>query len=299
MKILVVIVLLILTISCRKNLNSDPDASITSSISSNALAPLKYHAISFTTGYPLLPGKVPPFTFTKTLYSDTRVKTLYMKSRFDANTASSTNQYYVWNYTFTYGTSSAKAKGTRKLYNAKTGLLVRTFQDDLSFTFNSLGICTKITRQGNAEPLYYLLANSSVEMVFNTELYGFVGYKDSRGNVARYEGAWMSGYGNFITYTYDLSVAPKGSVFYQPTQYALDHWYSLLEVMQWAPAKMRNPRKSVTLAISSPIPGEIEGYPTPHHIYQGQKYLNHRYDVNGNLTSYTYGDGVLQKITWK
>lgn len=307
MRILLLAFFVFFLSGCKKDI-ADLRSSIDSEVvSSDALLPLKYHAVSFVTNYPVVKGKVPPFTFIKTQYADRRIKTLYMVSRYDANISTSTNQYYVSNYTFTYSTNAARAKGTRKLYKATKGALIRTFYDDLSFTFNSARICTKITAVGKPEPLYTLLSDLSSVFVFNTSSYGFVGYKDAKGNVKYFEGAWLSGFANSVSYTYDLLTLPKGMLLYQPTQYALDHWFSLLEVMQWAPGRPRNPRKSVSVSIVKKIhmdnQGNViygpDGNPIIERVYQSQKYLNHKYDVNGNLISYSYGDGVLQKTIWK
>lgn len=298
MKLFPLTIIILIVCGCQKQTPSNvgTESGVTTSADATLL-PLKYHATSFTTAYPVVKGQVPPFMFTKTLYTDTRVKTLHMVSRTSASTKYSTNQYYIYDYTFSYALNSARAKGTRKLF-AKSGTLVKTFYDDLSFTFNSAGICTRITAVGHSAPLYLQTYSTAAEVAFSTETYGFSIFKDAKGNFKKSEGAWLSGLAPSVTFTYDLTTTPKGILFYVPTQYAIDEWYSLLETMQWAPAKSYNPRKSVSLYLSFLLGDQSTGSEQDI-IIQGQKYLNHKYDVNGNLISYTYGDGVPQKITWK
>ncbi len=67
--------LALLFASCQKDA-SVKDRALSSTVSADALLPMPCHSTSFVTDYPVEPGKVPPFTFTKTLYSDTRVKTM-------------------------------------------------------------------------------------------------------------------------------------------------------------------------------------------------------------------------------
>ena len=67
--------------SCQKELTVKNESIHAEAISSDALLPLPCHSLSYRTDYPVVAGKQPPFQFTKTLYSDTRVKTIHMISR--------------------------------------------------------------------------------------------------------------------------------------------------------------------------------------------------------------------------
>jgi hypothetical protein len=68
--------------------------------------------------------------------------------------------------------------------------------------------------------------------------------------------------------------------------------FTLCEVMNWLPPQFhsRTQRKSVAV--------EFYPYGNASRVVQSQVYKNHKYDAKGNLLSYTYGDGVLQKTTW-
>jgi hypothetical protein len=71
----------LLLTACQKDLSSTNDAITSEAVSSDALLPLPCHTIAFNIDKPAVAGEVPPFSFTKTLYSDTRVKTIHMISR--------------------------------------------------------------------------------------------------------------------------------------------------------------------------------------------------------------------------
>lgn len=108
-----------LFISCQKKTDVPADSGSVNGgvvVSENGLYPFPCHTTTFVTNYPTLPGKVPPFRFTKTLYPSGRVKTINMLSR--ANPIHSAFKPQAWEVlgTFTYYSNKAVFKGTKQLW---------------------------------------------------------------------------------------------------------------------------------------------------------------------------------------
>lgn len=304
--------LLVLLFSCQKD-NTAPGDFKSATVSSDALLPLPYHSIAFVTDYPAN-GSVPPFTFTKALYSDTRVKSLQMTARGNVNAPALFGPGFAYNfdYTFTYGPN--KSIITRK-YKKSTE---STFSQAQQFEciFNENGHCTSITYL-SPTPTPYPLVQIKLEYsgkklthisipyhevsggaLPNTQGGEYTVKTDANGNILSitpdyviHEDLQIPS----VSYTYNLN--KTGNYCYQPTQYLFSQWFSLLEVMQWVPMQV-NERASVNLTVKKVDWSGGSDNPVVHTVNQGQKYFNHKYLPNGNLSSYTYGDNVEQRITW-
>lgn len=68
-------------ISCQKKVGSDKESITGPGVSSEANSVIKSHTITFKSDYPVKPGQVPPFAFTKTSYPDARIRSISMLSR--------------------------------------------------------------------------------------------------------------------------------------------------------------------------------------------------------------------------
>lgn len=305
--------LALLFASCQKDLSiKEKEASLSATVSSDALLPLPCHSTSFITDYPIVVGMVPPFTFTKTLYSDTRVKTINMVTRkypihqfFNRESIELSGQ-------FSYGPNRAYLKGTKKrwlYYNFGNGVmkqLISTKNVNLKFYINAEGYCTRITDLNNlsgpsesqeADVLIILYSApstvQSISVAEDPELmvgnqYYYPVY-DQYGNVITFSTPYNPRAANLI-YTYDYT-KPRGTKNYSyiPSQNWISQEYSLLEVMQWLP-QSNHQRKSVAATFWLPN--------TNDKITQSQVYKNYQFDAKGNMTSVTYGDNVPQRTTW-
>ena len=288
--------------SCRKEIR-EPSSTITGeTINSNALAPLPCQSTAFSTNYIARRGQVPPFRFTKTLYSDTRVKTINMLSRAAPNDHFYAPQAYELKGTFTYSPYAAKFKGTREKWEYHSNGS-RTSVEKLNlvynFTFNAAGLCTSVSQDavrvlklnynnpGRPNTLSGMTYRYDVTLENELPISVQV---DSRGNPIHISKPWTS-YDTEVRYKYDYTKS-GGRYNYQPSQYGVTYEYSLLEVMQWVPAG-NNPRSGVSVSFIS-TSDELGVYRRT----QSQVYKNLKYDAKKNLVSYTYGDNVLQKTTW-
>lgn len=303
--------LALLFASCQKNL-SEKDAALSITVASDALLPLPCHSTSFVTDYPVVAGAVPPFTFTKTLYSDTRVKTIYMVTRKNPIHQFFNRESIELSGQFSYGPNRAYLKGTKKIwshYNYGNGVmkkLLETKNVNLKFYFTPEGICERVTDLNynttpaieDAEYTAFYIGWENKKMVgfyvkpdpgdpFVTNFYYPI--YDQYGNVLTYDIHPNSGVPN-LTYTYDYT-KPRGTKNYSyiPSQNWFSQEYSLLEVMQWLP-QSNHQRKSVSVAFWLPN--------TTERVVQSQVYKNYQFDARGNQTSVTYGDNVPQKTTW-
>lgn len=309
--------LVLLLASCQKNLSDKQEASVSSTVSSDALLPLPYHSVSFTTDYPVN-SLTQPFRFTKTLYCDTRVSRLQMTTRGNVNSPYfGPARIFNFDYRFAYGPNKAFITRRSKIYT--DAAFSQPYQYEC--TFNSNGHCTEIKYVGDpaASPgemtrlrLTYsgkrLIKISVPRLDVNTEdNYDAAEgdwdvVSDSKGNIltikpSQHIGDQTPGYpASTVTYTYNLN--KTGNYCYMPTQYLFSQWFSLLEVMQWVPMQV-NERTSVNLKVDFVDWSGGTENAVNRTVTQGQRYYNHKYDANGNLISYTYGDGVAQKITWK
>jgi hypothetical protein len=301
--------LAILFASCQKNLSVKEDAkSLT--VSADALLPLPCHSTSFVSEYPIVVGMVPPFTFTKTLYSDTRVNSIKMHSRKNPIHQWFNRESLELSGQFSYGPNRAYLKGTTKTwlyYNFGNGVmkkLMSTKPVDLLFLFNDQGYCTSVQDQtivpGSYSQVLYISYSyfdpqrvDQVKIIPNpldqAENINYWPVYDQYGNVLTYDATFNYRVPN-LTYTYDYT-KPRGTknFSYIPSQNWFSQEYSLLEVMQWLP-QSKHQRKSVAATFWLPN--------TNDKIVQSQVYKNYQFDAKGNMTSVTYGDNIPQRTTW-
>jgi hypothetical protein len=300
------IAFVLLFASCQKDL-SDKEESKSLSVASDALLPLPCHSTSFVSDHPIEPGKQPPFKFTKTLYSDTRVKTINMLSRAVPNHPAYKKQMWETIGQFAYATNKATFTGTKQLweyYKTSTGAGARKSISkkniSLTFHFNSNGYVFNVhNNYAQSLPSDALLIEynpSNPHSIADIEITSasaegpklYDPQSDQFGNM-RYLFTTGYPYNPGLVFTYDYT-APRGSKNYSfiPTQNWISFEYNLCEVMQWLPQPMHQ-RKTVNV--------EFWINPTTE-IIQGQQYKNYKFDSKGNQTSLTYGDNILQKTTW-
>lgn len=302
--------LALLFASCQKNL-SNKEASLSATVSSDALLPLPCHSTSFVSEHPIVVGMVPPFTYTKTLYSDTRVKTIYMVTRKNPISQYFNRESIELSGQFSYGPNRAYLKGTKKTwlyYNFGNGImkqLTSTKNVNLKFYFTPEGICERITDldklKTDDEGAEFILFHIGWE---NNKIVGFYvtpdpafpfvtnfyyPIYDQYGNVLTYDTHPNPGVAN-LTYTYDYT-KPRGTKNYSyiPSQNWFSQEYSLLEVMQWLP-QSNHQRKSVAATFWPPNSNQP--------IVQSQVYKNYQFDAKGNMISVTYADNIPQRTTW-
>lgn len=306
--------MLLIFSSCQKAYKDDSKNGET--VSSNALAPLPCHSTSFITNYPTNAGAIPPFKFTKTLYVDTRVKTINMLARAVPVYAAYRPQACEIIGTFTYGTNTAYFKGTKEIweyYKTSTGAGARKSVSKKNvywrFSFNpNTGFCEIVYDMlygGVIVELSYDYTNP--KMLTNIYLpehpdrgpSGAILYyvtNDQYGNISTFYfpyNRWIS----YPSYTYDYTkprVAKNLS--YVPSQNLICQEYSLLEVMQWLPPSTH--LRKTTSGTFYPYPTSTYPFNTGTKIVQSQTYYNQSFDAKGNMTSYTYADHVLQKTSW-
>jgi hypothetical protein len=306
---LVLLTLTVLLFGCQKSVDIEGNSStLSQTVESNALAPLPCHTTSFATNYSAAPGQVPPFRFTKTLYSDTRVKTINMLSRAFPNHSAYKKHAYELIGTFSYTTNRAKFTGTRETweyFKTATGAAGKRSLGKTPvtyyFTFNpNTGYCMRVgianyTYNSSIVELLYdesglRLENAFLGMGDGFDPDYFYFKHDSRGNITGTYHVYSTKQ-NILSYSYDYTKS-GGRYNYQPSQYAICQEYSLLEVMQWLPPE-KNPRASVSIQFYPFSP-----FTNTTFVKQSQIYKNQVYDAAKNLLSYTYGDNVLQKTTW-
>jgi hypothetical protein len=297
MKSMYVLLLAFTFASCNKTLETNSEDRETLIVSNDALQPIPCKATIFSTNYPIVAGKVPPFSMSKTLYADGRVNTIKMVTRAVPNLPANAPKYYEWNYKFTYSPNKATMNGTRKLYAFNNGVryVAETLTNTFYFLFNPAGYCTDVYRfapgqQYSTQLLYE--NNTKLTRIYNYDWvevaddgpYRFyIITSDSKGNPTRFRSSQTV---HDVRYTYNVA-KPAPYLLYQPTQYALNQWYGFLEAMQWVPMP-KYERVSVALTVPSGTSS----------VLQVQKYINHKYDLDKKLLSYTYLDNVLQKTTW-
>lgn len=302
--------------ACQKDVAVKEEIVNVDAVSTNALTPLPCHTLAFTSDYPNEPGKMAPFSFTKTLYSDSRVKTIHMVSRNVPSYQSYTGQTVELDGTFTYGPNRAYLKGYSRVYtyyhysDGTLRKLTSTQFVNLKFYFTAQGFCTRVTdfsvmagTPENREPLilevgYYFDHPYQIADIFRPETFGvqglfYVPTYDQLGNLLSMNPTHNPLLPN-ITYTYDYN-HPRGNKNYSfiPSQNWISQEFSLLEVMQWIP-QPNHERKNVSVAFY-PCPTCTN---PPQKVVQSQVYKNYVFDSNGNQTSVSYGDNVLQKTTW-
>ncbi|MEO8584484.1 MAG: hypothetical protein ABI415_11840 [Flavitalea sp.] len=305
MKFLFASIAILSLFSCQKEVSNNSVVIESGTVFSDALMPLACHTTSFVTNYSTVAGQVPPFRFTKTLYPDTRVKTINMLSRAFPNYSAFKKYAYELIGTFTYSINKARFTGTRETWEYYVTTLggagkrsLGKMAVDYYFNFNpNNGYCLRVGVGG------YTWSQSVVEYFYNdagTELQAaflniakdidisyFYFKHDSRGNMTGNYHVYEP-YQTLVSYQYDYTKS-GGQYTYQPSQYAISYEYSLCEVMQWLPPA-KNPRTGVS----------VQFYPNGNATFvkQGQVYKNNIYDPTKKLISYTYGDNVSQKITW-
>jgi hypothetical protein len=306
-------VLLLLVSGCQKNLSGTKDSINGETLSSDALTPLPCHSISFKIDKADVPGEVPTFRFTKTLYSDTRVKTINMLSRVNPIYPGYQKQAVELIGTFTYGPNEAYLKGTSQVweyYKTSSGAAARKSISkkniDWRFYFNTQGYCNTVADRGRtpqAELLSVYYPTGTTDFIGAVYVYSHapgnydlgINYKtvtDASGNILSFTtpaDGYRQGKNSYVTYTYDYSI-PRGSKNYSfiPSQNLISQEYSLLEVMQWLP-QAKHQRKGVSGVFYLANGTKIE---------QKQVYKNYQFDSKGNQLSVTYGDNVPQRTTW-
>ena len=316
--------LVLLLSSCQKDLTSK-DEVITAVIASDANSPLKSHKLTFASNYAVNPGEVPPFSFTKTQYSDARIKTIRMLSRKNPIYPGFKKEAEELIGNFTYGAfrgdsvtpNLAFLTGTNETweyYKLPSGAGARRSVGKKAinwrFKLDVNGICRTI-EDLNLPTVY------GPKIIFdwnpnstNHNSHLIRNYTDRNGNdSARKFGFFaLDEYGNILRFrqnyssdlvqnpgessviiSYDYSI-PRGSKNYSfiPTQNLVCQEFSLLEVMQWIPqpTHQRTTGTGVFMLANRSV------------VTQSQTYKNYKFDANGNQTSLTYGDNVLQKTTW-
>jgi hypothetical protein len=290
---------------------------ITAVVASDANSPLKSHTVTFTSDYPVKPGEVPPFSFTKTQYPDARIRTIRMLSRKNPIHPGFKKEAVELIGTFTYAPNTdpddstayphlAFLKGTSEVWeyykNSSGAGERRSIQKsnvDLRIALTAEGWCgtvrdlildredLRITYKDGPPKTFDVIYlghrfGAGIEetkvLYASTDLYGnlFSFYFPDTG---------MDSYFNI---KYDYSI-PRNSKNYSfiPSQNLISQDFSLMEVMQWLPqpAHQRKSANGMFLAID-------------HWVIQEQVYKNYQFDTNGNQTSLTYGDNILQKTTW-
>lgn len=322
MKVLLASFLTLILFSCNKNIEK-PAAVINGDVveSNNGVYAEPCHATVFTTNYATLPGKVPPFRFTKTQYPSGRIRTINMLSR--ANPIHNAFKPQAWEVigTFTYNLKDeAYFVGTKQLweyYKTSTGSAARKSivkkNMKLRFRFFTeedyappVGSCNYVANELDRTDFALHLdpwegrltvgkSSDEPNMTFasqwpdNSDEYKLVLQSQTDENTIPTDYRLRKR----ITFTY-LTSRSQGSYrkhSYQPTQNWISMEFTLVEVMGWLPPGFRqsSPRASVS----------VEFYTSPTtKIVQSQVYKNQKYDAGAKLLSYTYGDNILQKTTW-
>jgi len=303
-----------LLMACQKEI-AVKDLTKNVTVSNEANSPLQSHSISFTSDYPVKPGEVPPFSFTKTLYPDARVRTIRMLSRKNPIHPAFRKEAVELIGTFTYSANTgpdkayyphlANLKGTSEVWEyyrtpsgqgARRSILKKPV--DLYFQLTRAGYCGTIV-DGNYPALILFIGYApDNHTIYEIDLKSYD--QDSLGitrtiwpiideynNILRFEFPYNT-VDSYYRIEYDYSVLTGVKNYnYIPSQNLISQEYSLLEVMQWLPQSYHQ-RKSA--GGSFKVNGQW--------VTQDQVYKNFQFDSNGNLRSLTYGDNVLQKTTW-
>jgi len=294
--------------SCQKDL-SPKDEVITAVVASDANSPLKSHSLTFSSNYPVNPGEVPPFSFTKIQYPDARVKSIRMLSRKNPIYPGFAKEAVelIGNFTYAANTGSDKdfaphlafLKGTSEVweyYKTSTGAAARKSISkknvDLKFYLLSTGYCTLIqdwALPGHPSILFIGYTAPQNQSIYVVEVGPTILFtnRDQYGNILSFQLSYNQSHSYFrINYDYSKPRGTKNFNFI-PSQNLISQEFSLLEVMQWLPQSTHQ-RKSAGGIF------EING----NWFSQDQVYKNYQFDANGNLFSLTYGDNILQKTTW-
>ena len=313
MKLALCIAATLLFTACQKDQSVVVGENRSQTVHSDVLLPLPCHSTSFVSDYPVVPGQVPPFRFTKGLYPDGRVKTMTMLSRVYPIHPVYKKQAVELMGTFTYATNTAFFKGTREVweyYMADGGSARRSIsKKDLSyqFDFTPQGYCRKISSPDYTNPEVLFVNYDSdprqisfINVTENADLNAgpalFYPQFDQYGNVSRYDQVYNR-WGSVLSYTYDYSI-PRGPTNYSfiPSQNWISQEFSLLEVMQWVP-QAKHQRKGVLVKF---FPYITTTYPfnTGQEVTQGQVYKHYGFDAKGNHVYLTYADNIPQRTTW-
>lgn len=304
-------------ISCRKTIT--PEKSETAAVvASDANSPLKSHSITFKSDYPVKPGEVPPFTFTKTQYPDSRIKTIYMLSRKNPIHPAFKKEAVELIGTFTYGSNPGNAeapniaylKGTSEVFEYYknpngTGAKKSVSKKNVNYKINlsSEGYCVDVVDlnvpyEDNLLLSVLYLPNRTIDKIITyapniiqgngIEAF-YYGIQDQYGNLTSFWNPYDEpNTKSYFRVTYDYT-KPRGTknLSYTPSQNLISQEYSLCEVMQWLP-QTSHLRKT----------GGGTFFVNKVAVNQDQVYKNYMFDANGNETSVTYADNVLQKTTW-
>lgn len=315
MKYLLGLITILLLTACQKKIDIRAESiSGDAIVSANALYPFACHATSFTTNYSLQAGKVPPFKFTKTQYASGRIKTISMLSRANPNHPNFKQQAWEVIGSFTYYSNKAVLTGTKQLweyYKTSTGAAAKKsiIKKNINLTFDFW------TDASYAAPVGYVnTVTNNIEK--NRALRIGIWWPSINVGVGsdEPESEWQSYWetytgkvelftadvdGNRPAYaqrksiTYGISAAnddgKQRNVSYQPTQNWVSLEYTICEAMGWV---WFTTGERTNVAVS------FYPYGTSYKVVQSQNYKNHKYDAKGNLLSYTYADGILQKNTW-
>lgn len=300
--------------SCTKEIEEPKAINATPIQSENGVFVLPCHSTAFFTNYVIQAGKVPPFRFTKTQYPSGRIRTINMLSR--ANPIHSAFKPQAWEMigTFTYNLKDqAYFTGTKQLweyYKKPTGAAAKRsiIKKNVSLTFFFYDDNPENEGYYFRGDVYRVYNNLEKQEALRPWAFGGIevlpGSDEPEGNFysgpTGEEGTFVikttnpSSYkaSKKITFKYKPEEVKK-SRSYQPTQNWISLEYTLCEAMQWLQKDFQSPpgeRTSVAV--------EFYPYNTSYKVVQSQIYKNHKYDTNGNLLSYTYGDNVLQKTTW-
>lgn len=326
MKWLLLVLMATVMFSCQKKIDALAAAdSINGEVveSNNAVYPFPCHSISFSTNYPVQPGKVPPFRFLKTQYASGRIRTINMLSRANPNHSAFKPQAWEVIGTFTYWSNKAQFKGTKQLweyYKTSTGSAAKKSiikkNVDLTFQFwydnpgywgccpngyvsdviNNLERSTALTlgTWGTFQPNITVGKGSDeLENYFLVQGNGTTTmriFSSKVGSTPDDETPSLLPYNARKSISFNLVESYDNKIrTYQPTQNWISLEYTLCEAMGWVWFE-NGERKSVAV--------EFYPYGTSYKVVQSQVYKSHKYDSKGYMLSYTYGDNVLQKTNW-
>ena len=310
--------LALLLSSCQKHLSSKGEV-ITTVIASDANSPLKSHSLTFTSDHHVEPGEVPPFSFTKTQYSDARVRTIKMLSRKNPIYPGFAKEAVELIGTFTYGPNTipgtswmyphlAFLKGTSEVWEYYknpdgTGARRSVSKKNIHYRFelSEYGYCGNIWDIEGQDPygfyrevlMIYYGEDGRIDAIAPYDKYGSAQFLyhpilDSFNNITSFRGINGVEPPSYfrISYNYNKPRASRNFSFI-PSQNLITQEFSLLEVMQWLP---QSTHERISAGGTFTLNGRM--------INQNQVYQNYRFDANGNQTSITYGDNILQKTTW-
>jgi hypothetical protein len=327
-KLLSLVIGVTILASCQKKMEEPADSLQGDMVESeNAVYPEACHSISFSTNYPSVAGKVPPFRFTKTQYASGRIRTINMLSRANPNHPAFKQQAWEVIGTFTYWEHYARLTGTKQLweyYKTSTGAAARRSivkkNINLLFTFRNGKVGQKI----DVERVDNIIENRPA-LTFKTSstMYGMYPYKievlpgsDEPENYfevlpdkespnravtissiteLRKPSSWAAT--KTIRYDFvDYGTYPYRNRVYQPTQNWISLEYTICEIMGWIGLDGLDGNGAGYERTGVEV--RFHPYNTSTMAIQSQVYKNHRYSGT-NLVSYTYGDGVLQQTSWQ